>query len=115
MEAERGNLDRARELFQQGVWADPNSRNTLYVFHAWAVLEKRAGNAGLARELFKAAIKVCWSLEEGVCVAKRGNGWGRLCVLPTGRKGLRRSCFNEKKRVEEAVCVSKGRMRWRCL
>lgn len=80
MEAERGNLDRARELFQQGVWADPNSRNTLYVFHAWAVLEKRAGNAGLARELFKAAIKVCWRLEEGVCVLQSGGMDGEGCV-----------------------------------
>ena len=51
-------MDRARELYQQGVWADPRNRDTVYVFHAWGVLEYTAGNTALARELFKAGIKV---------------------------------------------------------
>ena len=54
----QGNHERARELFQEGVWADPRSRDTVFVFHAWGVLEKNVGNVGFARELFKAAIKV---------------------------------------------------------
>lgn len=54
----QGHVERARQLFQQGVWADPRSRDTVYVFHAWGCLERDAGNIPLARELFKAAIKV---------------------------------------------------------
>jgi hypothetical protein len=54
----QGNHDRARELFQEGVWADPRSHDALYIFHAWGVLEKKLGNIPFARELFKAAIKV---------------------------------------------------------
>ncbi len=54
----QGNVERARELFQQGVWADPRSRDTVWVFHAWGCLERGQGNLQLARELFKAAIKV---------------------------------------------------------
>ena len=45
-------------MFQEGVWADPRSRDTLYIFHAWGVLEQKLENVGFARELFKAAIKV---------------------------------------------------------
>lgn len=52
-----GNLDKARELFQQGVWADPSSTDVARVFQAWAVLEQQAGNSSLARELFRCAVK----------------------------------------------------------
>lgn len=36
MEFRRGNVNRARELFQEGVWADPDSRDVAYV---WQVLD----------------------------------------------------------------------------
>jgi hypothetical protein len=34
------------------------SRDTVWVLHAWGSLERQAGNTGLARELFKAAVRV---------------------------------------------------------
>jgi len=57
MEYRRGNFDRARELLQEGVWADSGSKNVAYVWQAWGVLEAKAGNHELARQLFKCAIK----------------------------------------------------------
>lgn len=54
----QGNVERARALFQEGVWADPSSRDTVYVLHAWGCLEAREGKLPLARELLKAAIRV---------------------------------------------------------
>ena len=54
----QGNVDRACELFQEGVWADPMSTSTCHLFHAWGVLERTRANFQVARELFKAAIKV---------------------------------------------------------
>ena len=32
MEFRRGNISRARELFQEGVWADPDNRDVAYVW-----------------------------------------------------------------------------------
>ena len=32
MEFRRGHLAKARELFQQGVWADSNSRDVAYIW-----------------------------------------------------------------------------------
>ncbi|GBF99253.1 mRNA maturation factor [Raphidocelis subcapitata] len=59
MEFQRGRLEEARRLFQEGVWADPGNRDVVYVFQAWGVLEwKGTQNHQLARELFKAALKV---------------------------------------------------------
>jgi hypothetical protein len=35
MESEQGNCERARQLFQEGVWADPgSSKDTVFIFHA---------------------------------------------------------------------------------
>ena len=59
MEYQLGDLAEARRLFQEGVWADPGNRDAVFVFQAWGVLEwKGAANHQLARELFKAALKV---------------------------------------------------------
>ena len=69
MEYREGNLDRARELLQQGVWADPNSKDVAKVFHAWGVLEKSAGNVDLARELFRCAVKADPDSEPGWLVS----------------------------------------------
>lgn len=57
LEYRAGCLERARELFQQGVWADPGSAGVALVFQAWGVLEQAAGNMQLARELFRCAVK----------------------------------------------------------
>lgn len=54
----QGNVDRARGLFQQGVWSDPRARSVVYIFHAWGVLELRNGDSNKARELFRAALRV---------------------------------------------------------
>lgn len=57
LEQKAGNLDRARELFQQGVWAQPGSKDVTYVWQAWGILEAEAGDPQLARQLFKCAVK----------------------------------------------------------
>ena len=57
LEFRDGHSEKARELFQQGVWADPSSIDVAHVFQAWAVLEQQAGNSSLARELFRCAVK----------------------------------------------------------
>ena len=57
MEQRQGHLDRARELFQAGVWAEPGATTVTTVWQAWAVLEAGAGNDSLARQLFKCAVK----------------------------------------------------------
>ena len=58
LEYRAGEYDKARELFQQGIWAaPPRAPAVSLVFQAWATLEREAGNCGLARELFKCAVK----------------------------------------------------------
>ena len=73
-----GHVDRARELFQRGVWVAPRSRNACRLFQAWGVLEEREGSIPLARQLYKCAIKsdptsekawLSWALME----EKQGN------------------------------------------
>ena len=73
MEYREGNLDRARELLQQGVWADPTSPDVAKVFHAWGVLEQSAGNVDLARELFRCAVKADPNSEPGWLVSAHGH------------------------------------------
>ena len=51
------DLAEARQLFQQGVWADPNSRDVVFVWQAWALLERRCGNILLARRMFQCAMR----------------------------------------------------------
>lgn len=57
LEHRAGNLDRARDLFQQGVWAQPKDRDVALVWQAWGYLEAKAGNVTLARQLYKCAVK----------------------------------------------------------
>lgn len=57
MEQRLGNLGRARELFQSGVWAEPGAPTVTTVWQAWAVLEAHARNHDLARQMFKCAVK----------------------------------------------------------
>ena len=57
LEFRQGNLAEARQLFQQGVWADPNSRDVAFVWQAWALLEIRCSNVTLARRMFQCAMR----------------------------------------------------------
>ena len=57
MEQRLGNLKRAREVFQSGVWAEPGSPNVATVWQAWAMLEAHEGNHDLARQMLKCAVK----------------------------------------------------------
>ena len=57
LEHRANNFDKARQLFQAGVWAQPATRDVARVFQAWAVLERDAGNVRFARQLFKCAVK----------------------------------------------------------
>lgn len=41
MEFRRGNVNRARELFQEGVWADPDSRDVAYVWQVRNLVTSR--------------------------------------------------------------------------
>ncbi len=79
MEARAGNLDAARELFQQGVWsAPPRDRDVSLIFQAWAVLEAGAGNHSMARQLFKCAVKANPKSEPSWLVSRAGaveGGW----------------------------------------
>jgi tetratricopeptide (TPR) repeat protein len=52
MEKELSNYDRARELFEQAVLADPEHAPA---YQAWALMEKELRNYDRARELFKRA------------------------------------------------------------
>ncbi len=74
-------MDRARQLFQEGVWADPRSPSTVFLFHAWGSLEWREGNAGTARELFKAAIRVR-GVGAGAKVLGKAPVWAAGCQGP---------------------------------
>lgn len=53
MEARLGNMGRAREIFQEGVWANPTSKSVDRIWHAWGVFERRAGFMELARKYFQ--------------------------------------------------------------
>eukprot|EP00884_Botryococcus_braunii_P022420 jgi/Botrbrau1/8862/Bobra.50_2s0019.1 len=69
-------------FFQQGVWAQPGSKDVTYVWQAWGVLEAEAGHPQLARQLFKCAVKadpesvpswIAWAdLEESLGNKDRG-------------------------------------------
>ncbi len=61
MEFEQGNCDRARQLFQEGVWADPGSRDTVFIFHAWALLEYRQRNYQVGGSLRREGRALCAS------------------------------------------------------
>jgi Tfp pilus assembly protein PilF len=73
LEYRAGCLEKARELFQQGVWADPSSTDVARVFQAWGVLEQQAGAMVLARELFRCAVKAdpksetSWQASQACC------------------------------------------------
>jgi hypothetical protein len=88
LEHRAGNLERARELFQQGVWAQPGSKDVTYVWQAWGLLEAEAGHPQLARQLFKCAVKAdpdsvpSWL----VCPCSR------CCVLSQQRKRKNKGC-----------------------
>ncbi len=55
LEAKLGNIDRAREVFQQSVARCPNN---VYILHAWGHLEQKYGNESVARECWSQAVKL---------------------------------------------------------
>jgi tetratricopeptide (TPR) repeat protein len=50
MEQTVGNIERARQLFEQGTRADPTNAPT---YQAWALMEQKVGNIERARQLFE--------------------------------------------------------------
>ena len=73
LEAECGNVQKARQVFQQGVWACPKGGNTVRILQSWAILEAREGRPVEARRYFRYALEadptsvpvlVAWALME---------------------------------------------------
>ena len=54
MEEKAGDVNRARELFEKGVEADPKHAP---VWQAWALMEEKAGDVNRARELFEKGVE----------------------------------------------------------
>ena len=67
LEAKRGNLDKARQLFRLGADCDPSHT---YIWQAWGVMEFNAGDLDRARELFQ-------EVSFGVSLDLRGSCWAR--------------------------------------
>lgn len=63
LEAEDGDLEKARELLQLSTEADPQH---VHAWHAWAMLELRSGNLQRARELFQSAVW-CQTTQKDFC------------------------------------------------
>ncbi len=57
LEFRQRDLAEARRLFQQGVWADPNSSDVAYIWQAWALLEWQSSSILLARRMFQCAMR----------------------------------------------------------
>ena len=55
----KGDVQRARELFRRGLLGNARRKESARVLHAWGALEWRAaGSVTVARELFKAALRI---------------------------------------------------------
>lgn len=55
----RGDEQRARELFRRGLLGNAKREGAARILHAWGALEWRsAGNVTVAREFFKAALRI---------------------------------------------------------
>ena len=44
LELEEHNISAARDIYQRGVWASRNERDTISLWSAWAMLEERCGD-----------------------------------------------------------------------
>lgn len=55
LEAKLGNIERARDVFQQSVVRCPNN---VYILHAWGHLEQKYGNETMARDCWSQAVKL---------------------------------------------------------
>merc|ERR1712091_496554 len=94
LEWQRGETERARELFQQGVWASPQSRGVVAIFKAWGDLEQSEGDVETARALYECALQVdgrsrrTWhalaELEEGEGNLTRAEEFRLLAVTDDG-------------------------------
>ena len=77
LEAKRGNLNKARQLFRLGADCDPTHT---YIWQAWGVMEFNAGDLDRARELFQ-------EVSFGFSLIFWGSCWlsgSRLGVLKVG-------------------------------
>jgi tetratricopeptide (TPR) repeat protein len=53
------DIDRARDLFQQGIWSGPSTKQASKIFSSWAHMEaKEDQNMELARSLYTCAYKI---------------------------------------------------------
>ena len=57
LELEQNNVTAARDIYQRGVWASRNERETTSLWTAWALLEERAGDAESARAYLREALE----------------------------------------------------------
>lgn len=57
MEADLGNVDKAREIFQQGIWASGGSEKMHMIWQAWGLLEARMGDVTTARKYLSRAVE----------------------------------------------------------
>ena len=57
-EFEVGNISRARELFQEAIWAAPQSNHVVRTWHAWGTLEISQNRFAIARRYFANGLKV---------------------------------------------------------
>lgn len=58
VESALGLFERARELYQEAVWAAPESKHVVKTWHAWASLELEEGNCRVARRYFAHGLEV---------------------------------------------------------
>jgi tetratricopeptide (TPR) repeat protein len=63
IEASLGNVDRAREIYRQGIAA--NCQECVSVYHGWGVLELNNGQYGRARQLLTQGIEKGWTRDKG--------------------------------------------------
>jgi tetratricopeptide (TPR) repeat protein len=70
LELEQSNVSAARDVFQRGIWASRNARETSSLWTAWALLEERAGDVeqaraylreGLRRDQYAVDVRIIWA------------------------------------------------------
>lgn len=57
LETGENNVSAARDIYQRGVWASRNDRDTVSLWTAWALLEERAGDYEQARAYLREALR----------------------------------------------------------
>jgi tetratricopeptide (TPR) repeat protein len=95
LEIGENNVTAARDIYQRGVWASKNERDTASLWTAWALLEERAGDYEQARSYLREAlrrdqwavdVRLTWALLEaraGAYVPARQLFEGAVRIDPT--------------------------------